>query len=282
MALRAVVDHPKFKRLKMLLGFNMREVLGTLEGLWHFCGRFTPQGDIGKYPDEEIEAWLEWPGEPGALVSALVQARWLDVSEEHRLVVHDWWDHADDFTHTTVAKRKVKFATGEMPRLSKNAFNGGARSRIKAEYAKGDDVPSIPEPDPESDPDPVPEAENITPLSSPRGEKRPSASLLEHLPSAFRTEALRVAWAEFQHHRNSLPLVSAYRPSSCKHLAKRLIQRNYRPPDVVRLLRHCIASGWKGIPVDFLDKFEIANPPNLEDDELRGGLNPGQIAESLQ
>jgi hypothetical protein len=71
MALRAVPDHPKFYRLKTILHLNRGSALGYLEGTWHFCARFTPQGNIGKYSDEEIEAWLEWDGEPGARKSGV-------------------------------------------------------------------------------------------------------------------------------------------------------------------------------------------------------------------
>ncbi|HVT12852.1 MAG TPA: hypothetical protein VHE55_11345 [Fimbriimonadaceae bacterium] len=284
MALRAVIEHPKFKRLKVLLGLNMREALGTLEGLWHFCARYTPQGDVGKYPDREIESWLEWPGEPGALIGALVEARWLDVHPEHRLIVHDWYDHADDTVHSELAKRTLFFVTGQTPRLSKRLFNGDTRARINAEYKAsqkklaldepGDSVPPIPEPEPEPAPEPT------TPFRSPenvsiRGEY---ASLLDHLPPDCRSEELEETWLEFQEHRRGLPHASPYRPAACRHLARKLVERRFRPPDIVRLIRHCIASGWKGVPLDFVERFELSPPT----DGLRGGLTEEQIVESLR
>ncbi len=51
MALRAVPDHPKFADLMARLGRPKYVALGCLEAVWHFTGRFTPQGNIGKYTD---------------------------------------------------------------------------------------------------------------------------------------------------------------------------------------------------------------------------------------
>ncbi len=56
MALRAVPDHPKFADLKARLGRPKYVALGCLETIWHFTGRFTPQGNLGKYTDQAIEA----------------------------------------------------------------------------------------------------------------------------------------------------------------------------------------------------------------------------------
>jgi hypothetical protein len=130
MALRAVPDHPKFYRLKTILHLNRGCALGYLEGVWHFCARFTPQGNIGKYSDEEIEAWLEWDGEAGALVRALQEAKWLDENPECRLIVHDWTEYADESVHTELARRCLPFIDGRAPksgRLNKDErerYNG--------------------------------------------------------------------------------------------------------------------------------------------------------------
>jgi hypothetical protein len=88
-ALRAVPDHPKFASLKARIGRPKYVALGCLEAIWHFTGRFTPQGNIGKYPDQAIEAWVEWDGEPGALISGLTASGWLNDHPVHRIVVHE-------------------------------------------------------------------------------------------------------------------------------------------------------------------------------------------------
>ncbi len=109
MALRAVLDHPKLFTLKTLLKCPRFAALGCLESIWHFTGRYTPQGDIGKYPDAAIETWCEWNGKPGSLIAALIQSGWLDRSEEHRILVHDWSEHADKATKNSIQRAGLTF-----------------------------------------------------------------------------------------------------------------------------------------------------------------------------
>lgn len=155
MALRAVIDHPKFTRLKSLLKLNRACTLGYLEALWHFCGRFTPQGNIGKYSIEDIESWVEWDGEEGALVAAMVKARWLDEDPVHGLIVHDWHKHADDATRHALKRAGLNFTvstvSAECPDTVETP-SGHSRDTV------GDSAtPSgLPEPEPEPVPEPVP------------------------------------------------------------------------------------------------------------------------------
>lgn len=109
MALRAVPEHPKFAALKMCLGIPKFEALGLLESLWHFTGKFAPRGNVGKFTNAQIEAWLEWRGAPGAAIEALVESGWIDKSEEFRLAVHDWKDHADATTKKYMGRTKAGF-----------------------------------------------------------------------------------------------------------------------------------------------------------------------------
>ena len=95
--LRSVPSIPKFKRLQRLLKLRRWEATGLLQALWHMTGEHAPRGDIGRWTNEEIADGIEWwdRGDPDDLIAALVQCRWLDEHPEHRLVVHDWPDHAD-------------------------------------------------------------------------------------------------------------------------------------------------------------------------------------------
>ena len=129
MALRAVPEHPKFAALKSILKQPKGVVLGWLETMWHFTGRFTPQGNIGKYPDSVIEAWVEWDGIPGDLMSALVQSRWIDPSPADRLIVHDWSQHADESVQTDLARKQLLFADGRIPNSGR--LNQHERTRFK-------------------------------------------------------------------------------------------------------------------------------------------------------
>jgi hypothetical protein len=111
MALRAVDDHPKLSRLKFILHCGRGEAMGYLEAMWHFAGRYTPQGNIGKYTDADIEAWIEWEGDAGMLMQAFITSGWIDESDHHRLLVHDWHEHADDATRLSLKRKKLSFLT---------------------------------------------------------------------------------------------------------------------------------------------------------------------------
>ena len=116
MALRAVPEHPKFADFKTRLNLPKAVALGYLECIWHFTGRFTPQGNIGKYSDASIEAWCEWPGEPGVLIEALTESRWIDRDPDHRLLIHDWHEHADNATKMALKRAgKIPFVSTVSP-----------------------------------------------------------------------------------------------------------------------------------------------------------------------
>ncbi len=111
MALRAVPDHPKFAELMAVLNLSKYAALGILEAVWHFTGRYAPQGNIGKYSDQAIEMWVGWDGRPSAMVEALVGCRWLDRDSVHRLLVHDWAQHADKATKNALGRAELPFCT---------------------------------------------------------------------------------------------------------------------------------------------------------------------------
>jgi hypothetical protein len=88
-------------------------VVGTLEMLWHWAAKFTPQGDIGKYSDKTIEDAISWSGSSGELVRVLVEKRWLDRDSTHRLVVHDWRDHADESVRKALRRNCLEFVIAD-------------------------------------------------------------------------------------------------------------------------------------------------------------------------
>lgn len=68
--------------------------VGLLERMWHFTMTSHKRGDIGASDNETIAEALGWHGDADALVSKLVETKWLNEHDSHRLVVHDWADHA--------------------------------------------------------------------------------------------------------------------------------------------------------------------------------------------
>jgi hypothetical protein len=144
MALRAVIEHPKFAHLKDILKEPRAHCLGYLEAIWHFTGRFTPRGNIGKYSDSQIEAWVEWHREPGELISALKISGWIDCDETHRLIIHDWHTHADATTKLALKRSNSDFVA---PVSAHSRDSVATPSRLPE---------PVPEPVPEPEPAPVP------------------------------------------------------------------------------------------------------------------------------
>ena len=104
----------KFKQLKRKLGGAPDwKAIGILETMWVNTCDNAPQGDIGKFSNEEIAAMLDWgeeqPQSADELVQILVDCKWLDESEEHRLVVHDWHDHAPNYIKGGLARSGKEF-----------------------------------------------------------------------------------------------------------------------------------------------------------------------------
>lgn len=145
---RTAIDHPKFRRLAQLLNVRMHVAIGVCELMYHFTSKHAIQGDIGKWPDEDIAVAVDWPAEnAGKLIEALVEVRLLDKSERFRLVVHDWHDHADDSTKKTLVNRKLKFVT----KLGRQNFSGKIRERSGKSQKVSDRLamPSHAKPEPE-------------------------------------------------------------------------------------------------------------------------------------
>lgn len=106
---RGTPTHPKTEALGELLEIPLPYAVGLVEMLFHFADQYAPRGDVGRFTDPQIARKLGWEGDPETLISALVlcggagRSGYLDTHGLHRLVVHDWGDHAPDYT-----KRKAK------------------------------------------------------------------------------------------------------------------------------------------------------------------------------
>lgn len=102
------INHPKVEELADVLGIRIREARGILEALFHFTNQYAPRGDIGRFQDQQIAKRVDWGGEgeePGRLIEALLQVGWLERHGAHRLVIHDWSEHAPDYTKRKIAPK---------------------------------------------------------------------------------------------------------------------------------------------------------------------------------
>jgi len=84
--------------------------VGLLERLWHTAASSSPRGDIGKLEDELIAEMVGWNQDATQLIDLLVESGWLDRDDDHRLVVHDWHQHAPNYVKG-IAARQGGFVT---------------------------------------------------------------------------------------------------------------------------------------------------------------------------
>lgn len=169
---RGTPEHPKISEFAALLKLPRYAAIGILECLWHFTAEYAPQGDIGKHSDKAIAEACYWHGEPGRFVKALVAARLLVESDDHRLLVWDWHDHADDYTRKKLQRKHLAFLTVQT----------------------SPDKNRLPLPVPMPKPEPVPKP---PPADPPRtNERNPPGYALDELWAEFRASAAWTSWIE--------------------------------------------------------------------------------------
>lgn len=108
---RGTPEHPKVMRLAKVLGVRRHVAVGLLEMLWHLTARYTPAGDVGKWSDDEIASALDWDHDAARLIGALVACGLLEQHPVHRLIVHDWAEHADDGVRILMKRRELTFVS---------------------------------------------------------------------------------------------------------------------------------------------------------------------------
>jgi hypothetical protein len=101
----------KFKKLQRRLKLKLWQCAGLLEMLWMFTTNNAPAGDIGRHSNEDIAAALEWEDDADALIEALIDTRWLNADDVHRLLVHDWEEHCPNYLKGGFTRAGKTFAT---------------------------------------------------------------------------------------------------------------------------------------------------------------------------
>jgi hypothetical protein len=137
------IGSTKMKRLCRFLRIPRYQATGILEELWHLTGRDAPAGDIGKLSNEDIALGIDYMGNEDELVESLVKSGWLDRSEQHRLIVHDWHEHSEDSVDNKLARAGRRYASGHQPRM--NRMSAKERASLCARFSFAcDDVHTVP------------------------------------------------------------------------------------------------------------------------------------------
>jgi len=104
-------DHPKRKRLSRLLNISRRETIGLLHEVWWWAYDYAPEGDLSAFGDEDIADAVDWEGDAGELVAALVQSGFINDDRQ----IHDWEDFAQKWIERRAADRERKRAKRRTP-----------------------------------------------------------------------------------------------------------------------------------------------------------------------
>lgn len=118
---RDALNHPKMLDLASRLDISRAHAIGIVTLLLDFTAAYAPQGDIGKLRNGAIARACEWMGDPDQFIDALVNAGWLDQSDDFRLIVHDWGDHCETWVRAKLAKAKLTFVPGSGGRNASEA-----------------------------------------------------------------------------------------------------------------------------------------------------------------
>lgn len=88
-------EHPKARKLAILLGVSVPAAIGHLHCLWWWAMDYAQEGDLSRFDAEDIAVAAMWDGDPELLVSALTKARFIETADETSVgSIHDWHDYA--------------------------------------------------------------------------------------------------------------------------------------------------------------------------------------------
>jgi len=156
-------NHPKMTALASILNIPRYSAVGILESLWHWAAQFAKPGDIGRWTDEQIASGIGYDGDAHKLIEALLQSGWIDTDEKYRLIIHDWYEHCEDFVHMSLARTVTFFADGHIPKMNRlsdkvktiltEQFNAHSERTVSAQCAT---ICALPEPMPLPVPEPMP------------------------------------------------------------------------------------------------------------------------------
>ena|GEM_PF-3521336 len=107
----STINNVKFLRLKRKLMLGQWQTIGILESLWMFAIHSAPDGAIGRFLNEDIAAAMDYNGDADLLISVLIECGWIDVDPLHRLLIHDWIEHAPNYLKANFTKAGKEFAT---------------------------------------------------------------------------------------------------------------------------------------------------------------------------
>ena len=215
---RETLRHPKLYDLAARLNVDRPTALGYLTLLWDFVADSAIQGDIGKWPDGAIARSCDFGCDPEAFISALVDARWIDRDEQHRLLVHDWSDHCERWIKLKAEKLGLRFVVRTATRSAEPSIDAPTGASPPCDQTK---------------PNP----------SKPNRTKKQQSFEVGQVELPFNTEAFARTWSDWVSHRVEIkkPLTA----TSVKQQLSKFV--DWGEPRSIAAINHTIANGWVGL-----------------------------------
>lgn len=264
----------KFRRLQHRLGLPKYAVIGILESLWIATQVNCPRGDIGQFDDEAICIEIGYVGDPVSLISSLVETGWLDRDDKHRLVVHDWPEHAPRYVHGVVSKIGgfiVPHYSGPLQSATTVGHYSGGRNSEDGHSSIGgceQATTVLHYSQPLQSPTVVPDSRaralpNLTEpnLTKPSASARTAETISNlngfDLPVALDDPEFRSAWREWAAYRSEIrhPLKASTVKRQLAMLAK------FSTAVAIAAIRQSITQGWQGLFPEKVESKSAATGP---------------------
>lgn len=262
---REAFDHPKMRKLARRLDLPLFAARGIAESLWHVTARYAPQGDIGRFEDEDIADQIGWNGEAEPLIEALVSVGFLDRCECRRLIVHDWHQHADNGVRQRLSRQGLAFVGVEPEQQAPEAeavesgcedHSDDSEPRAHPGPTPGGTPGPTPGPSPAlAGPGPGPGRAGTGTGAGPgpgsgsgsgggsggkRGKPPPEET---DLPPPLDTDAFRRTWREWCRHRREIG--AALKPTTVSRQLPKLERMGH--DRAIASIEQSIEHGWRGL-----------------------------------
>ncbi len=212
---RSGLRHPKTKALARELDIPLPHAIGILTLLFDFVGEYATAGNVGKFTDTEISDGCEWPADDAKrLIDALLEVRYFDAHKTHRFVVHDWFEHCEDFVKKRLARQ--------------NQGNGAPNPDNSGQLPKNSACQPYPTP---ANPAPAPT-------------QPPKEAVSSVFPEGLQTLEFTSAWADWVDERK-LSKRGPYTERGAAALFKRLAKMG--ADRAIAAIRNSIEQGYHGI-----------------------------------
>ena len=136
----------KWKILKSRLRLPEWQVIGLMEAIWKFTEWNCPEGDIGRFSNQEIAGGIEYFEDIDALIDLLVELHWIDEDKRFRLIIHDWSDHCSNSVKGNLRRHGGRYGNQFCDEIAKRQVEAGPENSEPVEILPGAsrDIPREP------------------------------------------------------------------------------------------------------------------------------------------